>query len=83
MAKDAKKEALNRVKTIKNAVRSFGSTMHPSKKAAPGIDYHSLTSKEKHYRKDNEKRTNNRLEAFHKSGYGQHLADRARRRGEE
>ena len=83
MAKDAKTEALNRVKTIKNAVRSYGSTMHPSKKAAPGINYKDLTPKERHYRLDNEKRTNTKLKNFHDSAYGQHLSDRARRRGEE
>ena len=68
---------------IKATVRSFGKTMHPSKKAAPGITYGDLTPKEKYYRKSNEKRTNKRLKSFHESGYGKHLADRARRRGEE
>lgn len=72
-----------RAMKIKNTVRSFGSTMHPSKKAAPGITYHELTSKEKHYRKSHEERTNVRLKKFHQSPYGQHLTARARRRGEE
>lgn len=68
---------------IKSTLKAFGKTMHPSKKAAPGISYEHLTSKEKHYRKDNEKRTHARLKRFDASSYGQHLKARAARRGEE
>jgi hypothetical protein len=73
----------SRALKIKQTVKSFGSTMRPSKKAAPGITYSELTPKEKHYRGENERRTSNRLKAFHSSPYGKHLSARAARRGEK
>ncbi len=72
-----------RKKAIHNAIKSFGSTSHPSKKAAPGIHYKDLTPKEKYHREAHGARMNKRLELFNKSGYGRHLTERARRRGEQ
>lgn len=71
-----------RAKAIKNAIKMYGSSSHPSKKAAPGISYNELTPKERHYRGQHEERTNKRRRAFESSGYGQHLAARERNRGE-
>lgn len=76
-------KALSRSKIIKNTVRSFGSTMHPSKKAAPGITHSELIPKEKYYRKSNQDRTSQRLKKFEQSGYGKHLTAREHRRGED
>lgn len=69
-------------KAIKEALRKFGSTMHPGKKAAPGIHYDELSSREKYYRKNNQERSDNRLKKFYESPYGKHLTEREHRRGE-
>ena len=77
-----KKEIARKMK-IKEAVRHSGRTMHLGKKGAPGLYPNELTPKEKYYRKSNETRTNKRLEDFSKTGYGRHLSEKARIRGEE
>lgn len=73
-----------RAKAIRDAIKGpIKRTMHLGKKGAPGITYKELTPKERHYRNDHQRRTDIRLNKFHNSGYGKHLSDRAKRRGEE
>ena len=72
-----------KAKAIKIALRHSKGTMHLGKKGAPGFTKQEITPKEKYYRQSNAVRTGKRLDAFSKTGYGQHLANKARIRGDE
>ena len=68
---------------IRIALKSAGRTSHLGKKGAPGIEYKELNSKEKYYRGQHDSRVSSRQNRFERTGYGRHLVNKARMRGEE